>query len=117
MYEDKTFKLPLTGKEVTIKGFASYRVSTEIQRIINDGATAVASGSENDIKANITFDGNAQLDANKKAIELMTVSFDGSKDNIFDRIQELPEGDVDFLIESINKVTEGSKVKTTEKKS
>ena len=116
--EDVTFTLPLSKKQVTIKGFASYKVTSEIQRIINSGLHSTAVGtSEKDMKANVTIDANAQLDANNRAIELMVVSFDGSADDILDRLGDLGEGDVNRVIEEINKVTEASKVPNKEKKS
>jgi hypothetical protein len=121
--EDVTFKLPLCKKEVTIKGYASYKVTSEIKRIINDGQKMTGSGRPDekgnvkDLKTLVALDGNARLDAEQRTIELMVVSFDGSTENIYDRISEEREGDVEFLVEKINKVTDKSKLSETEKKS
>ena len=122
--EDVTLKLPLSGKEVVIKSYASYKVTSEIQRIINAGTHVTGTGdvdengaTDRKMKANLVMDSNSRLDADKRTIELMVMSFDGSSENVYDRLSDEREGDVNFVINEINKVTEASKVKPAEKKS
>ncbi len=116
--ENVTFKLPLSKKSVTIKGYASYKITSEIQRIINNGTKVTGTGtSEKSMKANLSIDSNARLDANDRTIELMVIEFDGSSDDVLNRLSDEREGDFDFVIEQINNITNASKVDSKEKKS
>lgn len=119
MGEDQTFKLPITKKDVTIKGYASYKTMNEIRRIINEGMSPTVTGADNAEKSEVSvdFDANSRLDAEQRTLELMVVSFDSSTDDVYKRLEELPDGDVEFLVDKINKVTNASAIKKTEKKS
>jgi hypothetical protein len=129
MEETKTFKLPITGKTVTVKGYMTGFIDQEIQRILlsankshfekevdpnaPDGEKSAMSGS---MKIVMDTDPTVQLDADKKMIELMVLSVDGVAGDIVNQVLNLPKQDVDFIKTQLKGVEDASKVQGSDPK-
>ena|SRR5260221_12709247 len=123
MEETKSFKLPVTGKTVMVKGYMTGYIDQEIQRILlsankshfekevdpsaPDGEQKAMSGP---MKVVMDTDPTVQLDADKKMIELMVLSVDGVAGDIVNQVLNLPKQDVDFIKTQLKGVEDASKV-------
>lgn len=90
-----------SNKEVEIKTYITARERNELRSIYLKNAEI----SENAIKG---FSATVADEAEKKLIELIVVSFDGSKENIMDRILDGSPEDYDFIIVEAGKINNGS---------
>lgn len=130
MQDTITFKTPMTGKEVVIKGYLSGGDDEAIQRLIQAGynyqveidtsqpedGPQQPTGSAKPSNMTAKIDANARLDSERKAIELLVISVDGKTENVLEAVMALPAGDTAFVKQKINEMTDNSKVTETQKK-
>lgn len=94
------------GTKAVIKTYLTARESNQLKQVLyanlkmsmtdlSTGKTAVQ-----DIPATVL------LDQERKAIELLIVSLDGSVENIADRLLDLPASEYDTLVAEVNKVAQ-----------
>jgi hypothetical protein len=102
--ETKKIKTP-SGKEVELKIYLTARERNELRNIYLNEMKIEAKGETPVIKE---IPGSIVEKTERKVIELTVVSYDGSKDNILERILDsLPE-DYDFIVNEANKVGSGN---------
>lgn len=129
MEETKTFKLPVSGKSVVVKGYMTGLIDQEIQRILlsankshfekevdpstmQDGAQLNAGP----VKLVMDTDPTVRLDADRKMLELMVLSVDGNASDIVTQVLNLPKVDVDFLKTQLKGIEDASKVQGSDPK-
>jgi len=99
--ETKTIKTP-SGKEAVIKSYLTAGERNQLRRIFLEGSRVnSASGQVNE------FSGTLLEEAEKKLIELAIVSFDGSKETIYQRLLDERPEDYDYLIQELNALSTG----------
>lgn len=108
--ETKTIKTP-SGKEAKLKTYLTAGESKELSLVFLKGMKL---DYDSETKKPIVKDisGSLMNEAENKAIELLVVSFDGSKENILDRLLELRTDEFDFIMKEINEITKPDEKKT-----
>lgn len=104
--ERKTIKLktPL-GKEVELKEYLTARERNELRNVYLSGMKIEAEGERPVIKE---IPGSIVEQAERKLIELAVVSYDGSRENVLERLLDsLPE-EYDFVVAEANKIGRGN---------
>ena len=98
--ETKLLKTP-TGKGVVIKTYLTARERNELRRtLLHDAKIDITTNQIKDLAA------ESLEAAEKKYIELAVVEYDGSTENILERILEAPARDYDYIIQEIQKMTD-----------
>lgn len=98
--------LPESGKKIVLRGRANARVKEEIRRVLlrDNPITFTADGKP--IQREMVYSRSAIIDSNYKAVELMVLEFDGSKEDILDRVlDELSDDDYTALKNKIDEVS------------
>lgn len=100
----RKIKTPL-GKEIELKDYLTARERNELRTVYLSNMKV---GTENDEPVIKEIPGSIVDQAEKKLIELAVVSYDGSRENILDRLLDgLPE-EYDFVIEEANRIGKGN---------
>jgi hypothetical protein len=89
------------GHTLMIKTYATGREYNEIQNQVLKNAKVSLIGGQ-PVAEGIT--GSSQLDANKKAIELLVVSVDGKTDGALDLVLDLPASDYQEVVDTLNEL-------------
>lgn len=128
MNETETLTLPVTHKQVVIRGYMTGYMDQEIQKIM---LAANKSHFEKDIDPNVTdaqqqglgsmkmimdTDPTVKIDADNKRLQLMVISVDGQQGDILNLVLSLPKTDVDYILSQLQAIEDASKVGVTEKK-
>lgn len=129
MNETVDFKLPVSGKDVLLRGYMTGFIDQEIERargaasktVYDIDASAInaakASGEDPTPSVHVESDpAEAAIRANNKRVELMVTALEGQTGDILDRVLALPKQDVKFILEKIAEVEGESKVEATDPK-
>lgn len=125
MQDQVQLTLPITKKEVVVRGYVSGAIDAEIQAIVQDGyglesEIDISSKTKDDDRvknSKMKFSPTSMAKAGQRALELMLISLDGDTNDVYNRVMDLPVGDTEFLQKEIDKITDNSKVKPAQKKS
>lgn len=109
--ETKKIITPL-GKDVELKTYLTAGEAKELSLVFLKGMKL---DYDPETKKSAVKDMSGQLinDAENRAIELIVVSFDGSNENILNRLLELKNTEFDFIMDEINKITKPDAGKKT----
>jgi hypothetical protein len=128
MQETKTITLPVSKKQVVVKGYMTAQIDREIQSIfaaaqqthyesmVDSDKIGTAEALAGQTKVVMDSDPLAQFKANDKMIELMVISLAGDATNILERVMALPKDDVAFIFEQLNSIESDSKVVSSDPK-
>lgn len=131
MNESETFTLPVSGKTVIVRGYVTGAISREVNNIAANANKMSFSVDASQIDgidqldttkfppgtmANFDMDPTAQAKADDKLVELMVSALDGDTSNVYDRLMELPEGDVTFVTNKVKAIQAASQVASTDPK-
>lgn len=109
MSENKKIVTPL-GKELELKPFLTAREYRQIRSVYVEAMkTTVTDGAVTPVA---DFNGAVVDQAEDRLIQATVVSYDGSAENILERILQSPLEESNFIIESCNKVVAGNLDKT-----
>lgn len=114
MNDQKTIQLVTPdGKALELKNYMTARERSVIRSIfVNDFKIDVTTILPNNIdnqpqqKREIT--GEQIIKSEEKIIETLVISFDGSSENIINRIMDGSPEDYDFIVEETTKITKGN---------
>lgn len=99
--ETKTIKTPL-GRDIEIKTYMTLREKQEIQAIYLKGMKAeIGEKGTPQIKE---LQGDILNEAQRKLLELGIVSYDGSKENIVNRILDAPFHEGEFILKQLDEI-------------
>jgi hypothetical protein len=101
--ETKKFNTP-NGAEIEIKAFITGGEARQIQGVFLEGMEMNIENGETKMNG---LKGGVVNKAQDKTIELLVCSVNGKKENILDSVLNLRKEDFDFVIQEINKITEG----------
>lgn len=88
-------------KELTLKPYLTGRAKHELRQIMT-------ASSELDTAGNVKgISGSTILETETKLIELLVVSYDGSEENVLDRILDAPSTEMDFVLAKCDEITSG----------
>jgi len=105
MLDNKTIKTP-SGKEVVFKNYLTARGRNQIRNIyLNNTKVKVGEATPKIEDINVT--GEMVEKAETELIKGLVLSFDGSAENILDRILDGSPEDYDFIIQQCNEVSKG----------
>lgn len=107
--ETRKIKTP-SGREVILKEWITGREAKELRKVFLNAVELSASGTEiksTNIKTSVIEE------AENKALEMVVLSLDGDKENLIERLLDLPASDYQFIVAEVNKVTEGIAQKKT----
>ena len=96
-----TKEIKVGENTVEIYTYATGREFNQIQSVYMEDAKVNIVGNVTKIDG---FDPNSELKASTKAIELLVVSINGSKENVADQIQDLPYAEFDIVMEAVNEL-------------
>lgn len=121
MQETKTITLPVSKKQVVLKGYMTGRIEQEIKKVMLSGfkfeGSADNLGEEMQAAANnISTDLSVQVDADNKKLELMVVSVAGATDDLLNKVLDLPSQDTQYIIDQITEIEQESKVASSDPK-
>jgi hypothetical protein len=102
MRETKKIKTP-SGKEVEIKTYLTARERNELRAVFLKNMEV--DPTTNQIKE---IKGSVIEEAERKILELAIVSYDGSSENIIERLLEGTPEDYDFVVAEVNKISTGN---------
>jgi len=102
--ETKKLNTP-SGKEFEIKTYFTAKERNQLRSVY---LSAMKFDIGADQPAATEISGAVIEQAESKLIELATVSYDGSAENILDRILDGEPGDYDFIVAEINKIGAGN---------
>ena len=109
--ERETLKLetPLK-KELVIKTYMTAKERNEIKRTFLEGVKIDPNQTSQEAEAirMNELDASIMLQAERKTIEQLVVSYDGSLENILERLDESRPEEYDFVVTELNKVTKGN---------
>ena len=101
--ETKTIKTPL-GRELVLKTYLTARERNELRRVYLDNMEI---GAEEKGFAVKEMKGSVVEELERKLIGLVVVSYDGSKENVFERLLDATPEEYDFVVDQANKVSVG----------
>lgn len=90
----KTFKTE-SGKEVEVKEYLTGPENNQLKAALFDGITVGTEKDMDRMPLSNTFK------REEKLLEMAVVSFDGNKENVLERINELPSYEYDALLKQI----------------
>lgn len=99
--ETKTLTTP-GGKEFILKTYVTGREARQLQAIFLDKVSLKQTPEGQTMEG---LKGSAAAEAEDLAVKLIVISFDGSEDDLINRILDLPNTDTDFIKKTINEVT------------
>jgi len=104
--ETKIITTPVDGHKVELKSYIIGRELEEIDDVLYEEMkmSAIVEGQKRG--ANIDFN-NARFIRKQlhKAIEILVVSVDGSKENVLDKVLNMKKDDYLFVVNEIDKIT------------
>lgn len=95
----------LSGKEVELKSYLTARERNELRNIYLSNMKV---GIEEDVPVLKEIPGSMVEQAERKLIELVVVSYDGSQENILERILDGSPEEYDFVVADANKIGKGN---------
>lgn len=101
--ETKTVKTP-GGHDLVLKTYLTGRESNELKSLLFSSVKINSSDAEAGNVAIGDISGQLVLDQERKSIELLVVSLDGTAEGATDRILDLPEAEYAAVVEEINKI-------------
>lgn len=105
--ETRNVKTPGGGKELVLKTYLTARERNELRGVFLGEMKIETAGDAG--KAEIKDLSGAALEkAERKLIELAVVSFDGSAENILDRLLDSTPDEYDFAVREANKTHLGN---------
>lgn len=133
MNETETFTLPVSKKQVIVRGFVTGQIAMEIKKILAgasktkfevpvDGMSdeqidnLSASNFPAGTKLALEQDPTTQTIADEKLLELMVTALDGSTADVYNRLMNLPAGDVEFTLTQIKTIQQASNVEGSDPK-
>lgn len=96
--ETKELTSPDGKHKVVIKSYLTGREANEAKAVLLQGVTSIVEPGERP-KLPLTN----SLPYERKILELLVVSFDGSPDNALERLEDLPSAEYDALVADIKK--------------
>ncbi len=90
------------GHKVEIKTYLTGREFNEIQAVYLQDVKLDTVGQEIKLSG---FNPSAEQKANNRTIELLAVSFDGSSDDILNKVLDLPHDEYDEVIAQLSEVS------------
>lgn len=95
----------LSGKEVELKSYLTARERNELRNIYLSNMKV---GIEEEVPVLKEIPGSMVEQAERKLIELVVVSYDGSQENILERILDGSPEEYDFVVADANKIGKGN---------
>lgn len=102
--ETKKITTP-SGKVVELKTFLTARERNEVRKIYLDNMEI---GTEKEAPVISKISGSLVEESEKKLIEMAVVSYDGSSENILNRLLDSTSEEYDFVVAEINKILRGN---------
>lgn len=103
--ETKVIETPKEKHKVELKTYITGREIRQVEQVFYEDIDVSLVGKTADIKS---VNPNLMLKSQDKMIEMLVVSVDGEKDNLLQRVLDMHSNDYHFLLNEINKVSEGS---------
>lgn len=100
--ETKTIKTP-SGKEVILKSYLTARERNELRGIFLRAMKISPSGEQTQ-----EISGEVTEQAEQKLIELAVISYDGSAENILERLLNSAPEEYDFVVAEANRISAGN---------
>jgi hypothetical protein len=125
MNETETYKLPISGKDIIIRGYVTGAIDREVRKLAAaankmsfsvdaskiDGVDQIDTNAfPPGTMANFDIDPTAQISADDKLVELRVSALDGSTADVFNRLMQLPKEDVEFVTDKIKALQAVSQV-------
>jgi len=101
--ETKTIKTP-SGKEIVMKTFLNARERNELRNVFLKEMKIESNTAQ--VKDEIPA--SVMDEAEKKLIEVAVISYDGSSENIVDRLLDSAPEEYDFVVAEANKIKSGN---------
>lgn len=92
------------GVKCEMKEWITGRESEEIDKPIMDVRFKIGVSGQGNAEVNV---GDAIRKTTEKAIEIVVISVDGNKENILDKVLELPKTDYKFILKEVDKIVKG----------
>lgn len=90
------------GKELVLKTYITGRDNRDLQAVFLNKVSLKQTPEGQSMEG---LKGSAAAEAEDLAVQLIVVSFDGSSDDLVNRILDLPNTETDFIKKAINEVT------------
>jgi len=103
--ETKMVETP-RGNKIEIKTYLTGGEMRKLHAIFLKGAELDTSSGEDGKPGVKNIKADSFLEAERKTLELSVVSVNGSKENIVQTLQDLPNDDYQFVINEINKLSQ-----------
>lgn len=97
----ETKEVKIGEHTLVLKTYANGREYNEVQAVYLRSAKINMVGSTPTVSG---FTGEVELDATKKAIEVLAVSLDGKTDSVIELIEELPYEEYQLVTEAVNEL-------------
>lgn len=98
----ETKEVKTSGEHVVVmRTYATGREFTDIQNCILKNAKVSYVGGQPVAEG---VSGSSELEANKKAVELLVVSVDGKTENVLDTVLDLPADDYQEVVEAVKEL-------------
>lgn len=107
--ETKKITTP-SGKEVELKTYLTARERNMIKDVFSNGMKIDLSKIDPITKKPVITEvsGNLLVKSTEKLLEIVVVGFDGSNENVMDRILDGSPKDYDYILEKVNEVNDGN---------
>ena len=98
------------GKELVIKSYMTAKERNEIKRTFLEGVKIDPNQTTQEAEAirMKELDASIMLQAERKTIEQLVISYDGKAERILERLDESRPEEYDFVVSELNKVTKGN---------
>ena len=109
--ERETIKLKTPqGKELVIKSYMTAKERNEIKRTFLEGVKIDPNQTTQEAEAirMKELDASIMLQAERKTIEQLVISYDSKAEKILERLDESRPEEYDFVVSELNKVTKGN---------
>ncbi|KAA0004647.1 MAG: hypothetical protein FE038_02080 [Thermoplasmata archaeon] len=103
--ETHTITTPVGKQKIELLSWITGKEKRELRNVFLKRMNFKMSGAEAQTDQ---IDGSVIEEAENKAIEIVVVSIDGSKEKILEKVLSMRDKDYDFVITEINKVTGGT---------
>lgn len=102
--ETKTLKTP-SGKELALKTYLTARERKQVKEAL---FSQMKGGTNPDGQFEISeLPASVMIQAEEATLKAVIVSYDGSAENILDRLLDSKTDEYDFVLSEVNKVAEG----------
>src|SRR6266566_2765251 len=128
MQETETLALPVSSKQVVIRGYVTGFIDQEVRSVLMSANKARYEVDSNGLdtqnpgemprngKMVMETDPTAQIKADNKLLELMVLSVDGNNSDVLNQLLALPTQDVKFVMSRVKALQAASEVSDSEKK-